>query len=104
MGEECPRAQTEGCDVAERSDREQSSAAQSIDQPQSDESENEIGDADSDRLQQCCLGAESGHLEYARREIEDRVDSGELIEERDQEREHDRHTQDRKSTRLNSSH
>ena len=53
----------------------------------------EIGDADADGLEQGRLRAEAGHLEDARREVEDRVDPRQLIEERDEEREQDRHAQ-----------
>ncbi len=38
-------------------------------------------------------GPEAGHLEDARREVEHRVDAGELVEERDQDGEQDRHAQ-----------
>ena len=91
--EKRPRAQPERGDVAERADVEQRAPAQPVDQPEADEGEDEIRDADADGLQQRGLCAEAGQLEDARREVEDRVDAGELVEERDEEREQDGHAQ-----------
>ena len=84
--EERPRAQPQRGDVAERADIQQRAPAEPVNEPQADEREDEIRDADADRLQQCRLLAEPGEFEDARREVEDGIDAGELIEEGDEER------------------
>ena len=91
--EERPRHHAERRDVAERPDVEQRAAAQAIDEPEADEREHQVRHTDADRLQQRGLVTEAGELEDARREVQDCVDARELVEERDQECEHDRHTQ-----------
>src|ERR1041385_5972277 len=88
-GIEGPRAEAERRDVAERADEQQRAPAEPVDEPEADEGEDEVRDADADRLQQRRLLAETGEAEYARREVEDRVDAGELVEERDEEGERD---------------
>jgi hypothetical protein len=87
--EEGPRGEAERRDVAQRSDEQQRAPPDSVDQPEADEREDEVGEPDADRLQERRLGTQSGHLEDARREVEDRVDSGELVEEGDEKREKD---------------
>ena len=93
LREERPGDQPERSDVAERADVEKRAAAQPVDQPEPDEGEDQIGDADADRLQQRGLRAQPGQFEDARREIENRIDAGELVEERDEDGEQDRHAQ-----------
>ena len=65
---------------------EQRAAAESVDKPQTDESEDEVRDPDADGLQQRGLLAQTGQFKDARSEVEDGIDAGELIEERHQER------------------
>ena len=89
LGEESPGRQAQRDDVAERANIEQRAAAQPVNQPESDEGENQVGHADSDGLQERGLGAEAGKLKDARREIEDGVDAGQLVEEGDQDGEQD---------------
>ena len=84
-GRKCPRTQPQRNDVAQRSDHQQRPPAEPIDEPQAHEREHEVRDADADRLQKRRLLAHAGQFEDPRREVEDRVDSRELIEERDQE-------------------
>src|SRR5258708_28569623 len=88
-GKERPGNQAERRDIAERSDIEQCAAAQPVNQPESDERKNEIGNADADRLQQRGFCAEASQFKYARREVQNRIDAGELVEERNQDGEQD---------------
>src|SRR5579872_1161751 len=74
-GEKSPGSQAERGDVAERSDIEKSAAAKAVDQPESDKSEDEIGKADADGLQQCGLCPQAGEFEDARSEVENGVDA-----------------------------
>ena len=46
-----------------------------VNEPETDKSENQIRDADADRLQQRGLRAQSGKFKDARREIENRIDA-----------------------------
>ena len=80
-------------DVAERADVEQRAAAQPVNQPEADEGEDQIRDADADGLQQRGFRAQAGHLEDARREVKNRVDARELVKERDQDGQQDRNAQ-----------
>src|ERR1700722_15221287 len=95
IGKERPRDQAQRDDVAERADIEKSAAAQPVNQPEADKSENEISDADADGLQQRSLCPETGKFKDARRKIQNGVDAGQLIEERNQDSEHDRLAQTR---------
>ena len=85
-----PGDEAERGDVAERADIKKSAPAQPVNQPEADERENKIGDADADRLQQRGFCAEAGKFKNARREIQNRVDARHLIEERNQDGEQDR--------------
>src|SRR5580692_3461191 len=60
IGKECPGYEPERGDVTERADIEKRAPAEAIDQPEADERENQIGDADADGLQQRGLSAEAG--------------------------------------------
>jgi hypothetical protein len=51
-GKEGPCREAKRSDVAERADIKKSAPAQPVNQPESDKSENQIGDANADRLQQ----------------------------------------------------
>ena len=93
LGEERPGGQAKRRDVAERADIEQRAAPQSVDQPQPDEREDQVGDAYADGLQQRGPLTQPGHFEDARGEIQHRVDAGKLVEERHQNGEGNRHTQ-----------
>ena len=90
LGIERPRAQPERGDIAERPDVEEGAASEAVDEPETDVGEDEVGDADADGLEQRGLLAEPCPLEDARREVEDGVDAGKLVEEGDEECEHDR--------------
>src|SRR5262245_24194723 len=62
LGEECPGGETERQDVSERADVEQRAPAQAVDEPETDEGEDQVGQADADRLKQGGPGAEAGQL------------------------------------------
>src|ERR1022692_140813 len=87
---ESPCNQPERGDVAERANIKKSAPAQPVNQPEADKGENKIGDANADRLQQRGFSAKPGKFEYARREIQNRIDARHLIEKRNQDGEHDR--------------
>lgn len=70
-----------------RTDVEQRAPAKAVDECQSDKGEDQIGDADADRLKQRRLFAHAGHFEDPGCEIENRIDAGELVEKGDEERE-----------------
>ena len=57
--EEGPRHQPKRDDVPERADVEKRAPAEPVDQPQADKSENEIRNANPDRLQQRRFGTET---------------------------------------------
>src|SRR5438445_4591234 len=82
MREERPGAESQRRDISVGANRQQRAAPEAVDQPEADEGEDEIGDADADGLEQRRARAESSHLEYARGEVENRVNSGHLIEKR----------------------
>ena len=84
MREKRPRRHTQGGDVPERTDIEERAATHPVNQPESHECEDQIGDADADGLEKCRLLAEPCHLEDTRSEVEHRIDAGELVEERDE--------------------
>ena len=83
-GEKRPRHQAQRNDVPKGAYEQQSAAAELVDEPQTQERKYEVGQADTHRLQQGGLFGQSGHLENARREIQHRIDAGQLIEQRDQ--------------------
>src|SRR5271163_638991 len=83
-GKESPRDQPERSDVADRADIKKSAPADPVNQPESDKGENQIRDADANRLQQRSLSGESGQFKDARREIQNRIDARHLIKERNQ--------------------
>src|ERR1700726_1881292 len=90
VGKKRPGDETKRGDIAERADVEEGSAAQAVNQPETDKSENEIGDADPDGLQQCSFCGEARQFKDTRREIQNRVDPGHLVEECNQDGEQDR--------------
>jgi hypothetical protein len=61
--EESPGGQTQRGDVAERADIEKSAAAEPVNEPEADKRKNQIGQADADGLQQCCLGRQTGEVQ-----------------------------------------
>src|SRR5208337_2576807 len=79
-----PGHQSERADVAERANKKKRASSQSVNQPEANKGKNEIGNADADRLQQRRLCPEPSKFKDARSEVENRVDAGELIEERNQ--------------------
>src|ERR1019366_4969662 len=85
-----PGDETERADVAERADKEKSATAQPVNQPEADKGENKVGDADSDGLQQRGFCTQPGKFKYARSEVKNRVDAGELVEECDEDGKQDR--------------
>src|SRR5258708_7719672 len=127
-----PGHEPERGNVAERANQQQRAAPQPVNEPQTHKSENQIGRADTYRLQQRRLRPESRQLEDSWREVQYGIDAGKLIEESNKNGQHDRQAQlpipeirrctlsgrgrtdrvrfrrnlglDRKSTRLNSSH
>src|ERR1700676_4946091 len=76
-----PGNQTERADVSERADNEKRAATQPVNEPKANKREDEIGQADANGLQQRGFRAQPGKFKYARREIENRIDAGELVEE-----------------------
>ncbi len=74
-GKESPCDQAKRSNVADRADIKKSAPAQPVNQPESDKSENQIRDADADRLQQRGFRAEAGKFKDARREIQNRIDA-----------------------------
>ena len=93
LREKRPCCQPQRRDIAKRADVEQRAPAEPVNQPEAHEGEDQVGDANADGLEQCGFLAQAAHLENARREVEHRVDTGELIEEGDQDREEDRNAQ-----------
>jgi len=93
FGEERPRTKAERGDVAKRADVKQGAATEAVDQPEADESKDQVGDPDADRLEQCRFLPQTGELENARCEIQDRIDARELVEESEQEGKQDRRFQ-----------
>ena len=89
-GVKTPRAEAERGDVAERADQQQRAAAEAVDQPEADEREDQIRDANADRGEQRRRLPEAGQFEDARGEVENRVHARHLVEERHEERQHDR--------------
>ena len=83
---ESPCAESERDDVSEGADDEQLFPSDAINQPEAGEGEDKVGETDADGLEQSRLGAESGHFKNAGCEVEDGVDAGELVEERDERR------------------
>src|SRR5208337_2034360 len=81
LGKEGPRHQAKRSDVAERADNQERSSAKPVNQPKADEGKDQIGDADADRLQQCGVRTQTSQFKYPRREIENRIDAGKLVEE-----------------------
>ena len=69
---------------------QQRAPAQPVNEPQTDKSEDQIGHANADGLEQRGFLAQTGHLKNARRKIENGIDAGELVEERDEKGEQDR--------------
>ena len=90
IGKKGPGDQAERNDVTERANIKQRAPAQPVNQPESDKSENQIGDADADGLQQRGFCAEAGQFKDAGREVQNRIDAGELVEEGDQDGEQNR--------------
>src|ERR1700687_2184176 len=90
VGRKSPRDETKRSNVAERANVEEGSPSQAVDQPETDKSENEIGDADPDGLQQGGFCGEARQFKDSRREIQNCVDSGHLVEECNQDGEQDR--------------
>ena len=75
---------------ADRARQQQLLAADAIDDAQRDHRGDEIRRADGHRLQRIRPAAESGIREDVVEVVEDGVDAGELVEHREQDREHDR--------------
>ena len=88
-GKESPCHQAKRSDVADRADIKKSAPAEPVDQPESDESKNQIGNADADRLQQRGFRGEAGQFKDAWREIQNRIDARHLVEEGDQDGQQD---------------
>src|SRR5438876_4501674 len=93
LSKESPGNQTERSDVAERSNKKKRAATQPVNEPEADKSEHEISDADADGLEQRRFRSQPGKFKYARREIENRIDAGELVEKRNQDGKQDRFAQ-----------
>ena len=93
LSKESPGNQTERSDVAERSNKKKRATTQPVNEPEADKSEYEISDADADGLEQRCFRSQAGKFKYARREIENRIDAGELVEKRNQDGKQDRFAQ-----------
>ena len=74
FGEKGPGTQTERHDVAKGSDVEKSPPAESINEPESEKGEDQIGDSNSNGLKQSCLFIESGEFKGPRRTVENRID------------------------------
>src|ERR1039457_1371981 len=87
---EGPGDETQRGNVAERADIEKSTPSQPVNQPEADKGENEIGDANPDGLQERGFCAEAGKFKYAGREVQNRIDARELVEEGNQNGEQDR--------------
>src|ERR1700686_686308 len=87
---EGPRDEAERSDIAKRADVQRGGPSQPVKQPESDKSENEIGDSDTDGLQKGGLCAQTCEFKDARCEVQNRIDAGKLIEEGDQDGEQDR--------------
>src|SRR5580693_7393399 len=87
---ESPRDETERGNVAERANIKKSAPAQPVNQPEADKRENEIGNANANRLQQRGLCTEAGEFKDAGSKIQNRIDARHLIEERNQDGEQDR--------------
>ena len=84
-----PRPPNQRDDVTQRTDVKKRAPAQPVNQPKPDKSKHEICGANADGLKQRGFFGQSGHLKYAGREIENRVDAGQLVEKGDQEGEQD---------------
>ena len=82
--EERPGAQAQRGNVAVAAERQKCFASDPVDQGEAGEGEHQIGDADAHRLEQGGLRAQTGQGEDPRREIQYRIDSGELVEKRKQ--------------------
>src|SRR5215469_10581100 len=78
---ECPGYQPQRSDIAERTDVKKGPSSQPIDHPKSYKCEHQIGDADSDRLQQGCFRCQSRPFKDPRGKIENGIDPGHLIKE-----------------------
>jgi len=78
---ESPGNRSQRCDVTERANKEQRAAAQPVNEPQANKGENEIGNTDADGLQQRGFRTQAGKFKYARREVKNRIDARELVEE-----------------------
>src|ERR1700716_2736404 len=90
---EGPGNETERGDVAERANIKKGAPAQAVNQPETDESENEVSHANADRLQQSSFCAEAGEFKDARSEVQNRVDARKLVEEGNQDGKQDRFLQ-----------
>src|ERR1700732_3636191 len=90
---EGPGDETKRGDVAERANIKKCTPAQAVNQPEADESENQIGHANSDRLQQSSFCGEAGQFKDAGSEVQNRIDAGKLVEESNQDGEQDRFAQ-----------
>ena len=66
---------------------------EAVDQPEPDEGENQIGDPDADRLEQGSLAFQTRQFKNAWSEIEHRIDTGELVEKRNEHGQQNRHPQ-----------
>src|SRR5271169_2012582 len=86
---ECPGDQTERSDIAEGADIKKGAPPEPVNQPEADESENQIGDANADGLQQCGLCAKAGEFKDAGSEVQNRIDARHLVEECNQDGEQD---------------
>src|SRR3978361_670205 len=93
LGKEGPCDQAERGNIAERANVKKRAPPQSVNQPETDESENQIGHANTNRLKQRSFCAQAGEFKDAGSEIQNRVDAGELVEEGNQDREQDRFLQ-----------
>src|ERR1019366_3005275 len=90
---ESPRHETERSDVAGRANKEEGAAAQPVNEPEADKGESEIRDADADGLEQRGFCSQTGKSKYARSEVENRIDAGELVEERNEDGKQNRFAQ-----------
>src|ERR1019366_2522050 len=90
FSKERPSDQSQREDVTKRADIEQRAPPQTINEPQPKKSENQVGQADADGLQQRGFGTQTGQFKDARRKVENGVDAGELVEEGDQKCQQDR--------------
>ena len=73
-------------DIAERTDVKQGAPPEFVDKPESHIREDQVRGADTDGLKHRGALGKSGPLKDSRREVQDRVDTGELVEKRHQDR------------------